>query len=198
MAVHRDLLRSPQDYSHLLADLRPTRWPPSKADIEQLANYCMSPIAKLDEWEITTRGRNVVDTRRGEITTADARRLLARKVGVGAEGDVTVLLVPEGEERVRIELHAFAEDEGGVVLSRPELVLTWEHNNPHGRINTRTVTSVRFALWSPAHPHSGSRCSVGRSRRTMLRAAFLIGSDALPVHARTSAASGSPRVPCRG
>lgn len=145
MAAHRDLLRSPQDFGHVLADLRPGQWPPSKADIEQLAYDCMTLIAELDAWETETGGQNVVDTRHGEITTADARRLLACEVGVGQEGDVAVVLVPEGEQRVRVELHAFAEDEASIVLSRPELVLEWEHDD-HEFIHQMTLKR-RGAQW---------------------------------------------------
>lgn len=45
-------------------------------------------------------------------------RILAREVAFGHEDDIAVLLAPEGERRVRLELRAFVDD-GSDLLRRP-------------------------------------------------------------------------------
>jgi hypothetical protein len=99
---------------------------PGESDLQDLATRCSLFIEGIDAWESKTGGRNVIDAVRGEISTADARRILAREVAVSHESDIAVLLVPEGEQRVRVELRAFV-DEGSDLLSRPEFVLDWTH-----------------------------------------------------------------------
>lgn len=126
MTVDQDFFRTSQDFNGVLADRRVADWPPSKAELQKLADGCASLIASIDAWETETGGENVVDVDRGEISTAEARRILAREVAVSYEGDIAVLLVPAGERRVRVELRAFVDDHNGV-LRRPELVLDWEH-----------------------------------------------------------------------
>lgn len=127
MTADHDFFCSPQDFSGVLADLRVAGWPPSETDLQDLADSCASLIASIDAWETETGGQNVVDVDRGEISTAEARRILAREVAVSYEGDVAVLLVPAGERRVRVELRAFVDEDNGV-LRRPELVLDWEYD----------------------------------------------------------------------
>lgn len=138
MTVDHDF-RMPLDFCGVLGDLRPVDWPPSETDLQNLADGCVSLIAHIDAWESQTGGQNVIDVDRGEITTAEARRILAREVIVSYEGDVAVLLVPRGERRVRVELRAFVEDDNGV-LRRPELVLDWEHE---GQEHERYVSLKR-------------------------------------------------------
>jgi hypothetical protein len=72
------------------------------------------------------RVRPGADIVRGEISAADARRILAREVAVRHEGDIAVLLVPEGKRRVRVELRAFVDEDSDLVC-RPQLVLEWMH-----------------------------------------------------------------------
>lgn len=128
MAIDHTFLATPQDFSALLTELRPTAWPPSEDDVREIADACSDLIQALDIWEGATGGSNVIDTTRGEITTAEARRILAREVALSYEGDMAVLLVPTGDERVRVELRAWVDDYQGI-LRRPELVLDWEHQD---------------------------------------------------------------------
>ncbi|MFD2794561.1 hypothetical protein ACFS27_13475 [Promicromonospora vindobonensis] len=127
MTVDHDFFRSPQDFGGALADLQTASWPPTETDLQHLADRCASLIASIDAWETETGGQNVVDIDRGEISTAEVRRILAREVTVSYEGDIAVLLVPAGERRVRVELRSFVDDHNGV-LRRPELVLDWQHD----------------------------------------------------------------------
>ena len=115
--------RTPLDYSSVLADLRPAHWPPDEIDLQELALACAMLIFELDRWESVTQGRDVMDTAQGRITTAQARRILAREVAV-ADDAVAIMLVPAGDERVHVELRAVVAEDGHT-LSRPELVLDW-------------------------------------------------------------------------
>lgn len=118
----REYPRAPQDFSTVLGELRPDYWPPGPADLKELAAICALVIAELDTWETKTRGQDVVDVNDGWITTAQARRIMARKVRV-ADDAVAVELVPGGTRRIYIEMRAAVED--GHHLRRPELVLVW-------------------------------------------------------------------------
>src|SRR5699024_424993 len=126
-------LRSPQAFRTLLSGLQPAHWPPHEDDLKAMAARCIEVIAALDEWESATQGRDVVDLQDGPITTAQARRLLAREAMLSYEGDVAVLLVPGGHGRVAAELHADVHEYQGL-LRDPCLVLAWEHDGPdYGR-----------------------------------------------------------------
>lgn len=125
-----ELLRHPQGFSTLLTGLRPVTWPPDEADVLDLARACAGLIECVDAWESATGGQNVRDAVRGEITTADVRRLLAQEVALSQEGDVAVLLVPPGEQRVRVEIRAEVDQWQGL-LRRPEMVLDWEDDEGH-------------------------------------------------------------------
>ncbi|GAA1771823.1 hypothetical protein [Nostocoides vanveenii] len=118
----RDLPRAAQDFAAVLADLRPEHWPPSPADLRDIAAICALVIAELDTWETKTEGQDVVDVHWGPITTAEARRILARTVTVADDG-VAVTLVPEAERGVYVELRGRVED--GHHVREPELVLAW-------------------------------------------------------------------------
>ncbi|MEU6261814.1 hypothetical protein [Saccharopolyspora shandongensis] len=127
MAVDLGFLRLPLAFAEVLANLRPAAWPPTDDDLQSLADTCTALIAGLDAWETQTRGQDVVDAEHGAISTAEARRLLAREVALSYEGDIAVLLVPAGERRVRVELRAEVEEYRGI-LRRTELVLDWVHD----------------------------------------------------------------------
>lgn len=114
--------RGPQDFATVLTHLRPQHWPPGAADVRVLASICALVIAELDTWETKTRGQDVVDVNHGSITTAQARRILAREVTVTNDA-VAVTLAPGGNERVHIEMRAVVEEDHH--LRRPELVLEW-------------------------------------------------------------------------
>lgn len=126
MAVDHAFLRTPQDFSNLLIEIQEGSWPPDEADVLRIARACALLIECIDAWETATNGQNVVDVARGEINTAEVRRLLAREVTLSYEGDVAVLLVPPGDERVRVEIRADVDEYQGI-LRRPEMVLDWEH-----------------------------------------------------------------------
>ncbi|XVX21485.1 hypothetical protein ACQP1U_06365 [Actinomycetota bacterium] len=123
---HRQLPRAAQDFATVLADLRPEHWPPTSADLRDISAICALVIAELDTWESKTRGQNVVDVHRGPITTAQARRILARTVTVADDG-VAVTLVPEADHGVYVELRGRVED--GHHVREPELVLAWHHDD---------------------------------------------------------------------
>ncbi|WP_424862870.1 hypothetical protein [Streptomyces sp. MMS24-I29] len=127
MAADHAFLRSPQRFAEALSGLRPAHWPPGKADLDELAHRCTEYIASLDAWESETHGRNVVDIGLGAISTAHARRILAREIAVSDEGEIAVLLVPAAEHRVRVELRARVDAQQGL-LRRPEFVLDWTHD----------------------------------------------------------------------
>lgn len=126
MAADHAFLRMPQDFSSMLVDMQEGSWPPDEADVIRIAQACALLIECIDAWESATNGKNVVDLTHGEVTTAEVRRILAREVALSYEGDVAVLLVPPGEERVRVEIRADVDDYQGI-LRRPEMVLDWEH-----------------------------------------------------------------------
>ncbi|MEU7317888.1 hypothetical protein [Streptomyces sp. NPDC007083] len=128
MAVDLNFLRSPVDFRTVLTDLRPASWQPADDDVQTMAATCTALIASLYVWEAQTVGQNVTDAEQGSVTTAQARRLLAREVALSYEGDMAVLLVPPGHRRVRVELRAMVDDYQGV-LRRPELVLDWDDDN---------------------------------------------------------------------
>lgn len=129
MARHHDhaFLRTPQDFSRILIDLQECSWPPDEADVIRIAQACSMLIECIDAWETATHGENVFDVTRGEITTAELRRILAHEVALSYEGDVAVLLVPPGDARVRVEIRADVDEYQGV-LRHPEMVLDWEHD----------------------------------------------------------------------
>lgn len=80
MAVDHAFLRTPQDFSNLLIEIQEGSWPPDEADVLRIARACALLIECIDAWETATNGQNVVDVARGEINTAEVRRLLAREV----------------------------------------------------------------------------------------------------------------------
>jgi hypothetical protein len=127
MALDQTFLRSPQDFRSMLVDMQEGSWPPDEADVIRIAQACALLIECVDAWETTTHGKNVFDVTRGEITTADVRRLLAQEVALSYEGDVAVLLVPPGDERVRVEIRADVDEYQGL-LKHPEMVLDWEED----------------------------------------------------------------------
>ncbi|MDO4254303.1 MAG: hypothetical protein Q4C81_04035 [Kocuria sp.] len=127
MAVDHAFLRTPQDFKSMLVDMQEGSWPPDEADVIRIAQACSMLIECVDAWETSTHGKNVFDVDRGEITTAELRRILAQEVALSYEGDVAVLLVPPGEERVRVEIRADVDEFQGL-LRRPEMVLDWEHD----------------------------------------------------------------------
>lgn len=116
--------RTPQDFSTVLTELRPEHWPPEESDLRDISAICALVIAELDTWETKTRGQDVVDINQGLITTAQARRILAREVVV-ADDAVAIMLVPEGDERIHVEMRALIEDDHH--LRGPELVLVWNY-----------------------------------------------------------------------
>lgn len=126
MPVDHAFLSTPHDFATVLADLQLNPWPPTEQDLDELAERCARLIAGLDAWGIATQGLDVIDQQHGPISTAQARRLLAREVAVGSEGDIAVMLIPRGERQVRVELRAFADPETGL-LKQPEFVMDYEH-----------------------------------------------------------------------
>lgn len=118
---------TPLHYATVLADLKPAHWPPDEVDLQELALACALLIFEIDRWESKTHGQDVIDTVRGAISTAEARRILAREVSVSVEGDTTIMLVPAGEQRVYVEMRA-TTDNVTTVLRRPEIVLSWFHD----------------------------------------------------------------------
>ncbi|WP_420178305.1 hypothetical protein [Paenarthrobacter sp. TA1.8] len=127
MALDHAFLRTPQDFSSMLIEMQEGSWPPDEADIIRIAQGCSMLIECIDAWESATHGKNVFDVARGEICTADVRRLLAQEVSLSYEGDVAVLLVPPADERVRVEIRADVDEYQGL-LRRPEMVLDWEQD----------------------------------------------------------------------
>lgn len=128
MALDHAFLRTPQDFSSMLIEMQEGSWPPDEADVIRIAQGCSMLIECIDAWESATHGKNVFDVARGEICTADVRRLLAQEVSLSYEGDVAVLLVPPGDDRVRVEIRADVDEYQGL-LRRPEMVLDWEQDS---------------------------------------------------------------------
>ena len=124
-AVDHSFLSAPVDFRAALTDLCPAHWPPNDDDLQALAKRCIDLIAGIDAWETATSGRDVVDSRLGKITTADARRLLVRELSLSEEGETAVLLIPAETNCVRGEMRADVDECQGM-LRRPELVLGWE------------------------------------------------------------------------
>jgi hypothetical protein len=125
MALDHAFLRTPQDFGSMLAGLQEGSWPPDEADVIRIAQASSMLIECLDAWETATHGRSVLDVEHGEITTAGVRRILAQEVALSHEGDIAVLLVAPGEERVRVEIRAEVDEYQGM-LRRPEMVVDWE------------------------------------------------------------------------
>lgn len=115
--------RPAQDFATMLTELRPEHWPPEESDLRDISSICALVIAELDTWETKTCGQDVADIHQGVITTAQARRILAREVTV-ADDAVVAMLVPEGDQRIYVELRAMTEDHH---LRGTELVLVWNH-----------------------------------------------------------------------
>lgn len=143
MSADHTFLSTPQDFSSILADMQECSWPPDEADVIRIAQGCAILIDCLDGWESATNGKDVIDTVRGQISTADVRRLLAREVALSFEGDVAVLLVPPGERRIRVEMRADVDEYQGL-LRRPELLLDWEHEGE---------TQEHYISLKPKGPH---------------------------------------------
>jgi hypothetical protein len=126
-AADHEFLLLPQRFDTVLAErnIPAGTWPPREEDIHDLVGGCLGFIESLDAWESATHGQHVIDCQRGQISTADARRMLAREIGITPEGDIAVLLVPEaGEHSVQVELHATVEDYQGI-LRNPTIVVSW-------------------------------------------------------------------------
>ncbi|WP_346007496.1 hypothetical protein [Janibacter terrae] len=115
--------RPPQDFARVLTELRPEHWPPRPSDLRDISAICARVIAELDTWETKTAGTPVIDVHHGEITTAQARRILARTVTVADDG-IAVTLVPAADESIYVEMRARVEDAHR--LRDPELVLAWQ------------------------------------------------------------------------
>lgn len=129
-AADCSFLRAPQDFRSVLTSLRPVHWPPDDDDLRAMAENVADFIAGIDAWETKTVGRDVVDAELGKITTADARRLLAREIELSQEGDMAVVIVPAADNCIRVELRADVDEFQGL-LRRPELVLDWEDEDGH-------------------------------------------------------------------
>jgi hypothetical protein len=136
------LFASPVDFRNMLNGLRPAFWPPSHEQAEEIGTICGNLIHLLHRYEGGTfdipRGSPVIDAIDGEITTAQARRLLTQEVGMDDDGSIGALLIAEetlsdiGEEGTFfVQLHAFPDRElstpGRVVLDTPEILVGWTH-----------------------------------------------------------------------
>lgn len=150
---------APVDFETALARLRPAQWPPSEEHAAHLAHLCNTMLHSLFRWEADPAGDGMVrDVRRGEITSAEARRLLAHHVAVSDEGDVTVLLCASRDEagqdsgagELRIELRAFVDEErslpGQQLLGRPEIVVAWSGEDDEGEW-VELPTTRRGGAW---------------------------------------------------
>lgn len=115
--------RPPQDFARVLTELRPEHWPPRPSDLQDIAAICARVIAELDTGETKTADTPVIDVHHGEVTTAQARRILGRTVSVADDG-VAVTLVPAADESIYVEMRARVEDARH--LRDPELVLAWQ------------------------------------------------------------------------
>lgn len=133
MPIDLDFLRQPIDFRAVLSGLRPRHWPPTAGDIQEIADHCTALIAGIYIWE----GRYFDQPLRGvdghAITTAEARRQLAREVALSQEGDTAVLLIPFDDEDtgasqrqgvVSVELRAVVDHFQGPLV-HPELILVW-------------------------------------------------------------------------
>lgn len=158
MALDHAFLRTPQDFSSMLIEMQEGSWPPDEADIIRIAQGCSMLIECIDAWESVTHGKNVFDVARGEICTADVRRLLAQEVSLSYEGDVAVLLVPPADERVRVEIRADVDEYQGL-LRRPEMVLDWEQDGWQAARALHLTQAQRRAL---VHAVAAARRHEGR------------------------------------
>lgn len=123
-------LAGPQNYRRVLSEIRTQSWPPRKDDIISVARTCSTLIEALYKWETAMHGRDVIDEEHGQITTAEARRLLVQEAAISGDGDMAVVLVLAGAERVRVEIRASADESQGR-LRQPEMVLSWEVRKKH-------------------------------------------------------------------
>lgn len=133
MPINLDFLRQPIDFRTVLAGLRPRHWPPTAADVQEIADQCTALISGIYEWEGQCFDQPLLEEDRRPISAAEARRRLAREVALSQEGDTAILLVPlddedpdqpEPQRVVRVELRAIVEDFQGPLL-HPELILDW-------------------------------------------------------------------------
>ncbi|PFG69114.1 hypothetical protein B0O41_3965 [Propionibacteriaceae bacterium ES.041] len=121
-------LRRPLDFEGVLSETQEcVSWPPSDEDVVHIAQACRELIDALDGWETQTHGEPVVDTKRGRISTAEARRVLAREAALSPQGDIALLLVPAADRRVRVELRAEVDEPHGL-LCQPQIILDWEQD----------------------------------------------------------------------
>lgn len=145
--------QEPIDFPRVLSTLTPAQWPPSEDQMLHLAHLCGTMLHALYRWESSTHGQDVVDVDRGPISTAHARRLLAQKVFVSDEGEVSVtfLDLPRTAEHgeVMVELRAFIDEErslpGKQVLGTPEFVISWVEDEVDREVSL--LTTRRGGHW---------------------------------------------------